>query len=141
MPESALELSYLLLIRFLMLSKRRAMELGAENGLTGMQAMMLVLLDDAHPMSSFKHVFNCDASNITGIVDGLEEKDLARRFPSPDDRRIKMVQLSAKGTQLRRKLLEQAAGPQGSLLSKLNSEELKTFTSLLTKITNGAAGL
>ncbi|HSX46067.1 MAG TPA: MarR family transcriptional regulator [Candidatus Saccharimonadia bacterium] len=124
-----------------MLSKRRTVELGAKHSLTGMQAMMLVLLDKPHPMFSFKKVFNCDASNITGIVDGLEQKSLATRFPDPDDRRIKMIKLTADGAQLRDKMLKQAAGPNGSLLTKLSDDELKTFTELLTKITNGSATL
>lgn len=123
-----------------MLSKRRAMEIGAEHGLTGMQAMLLFLLDEPHPMYNFKKVFNCDASNITGLVDGLEQKKLAARFASPKDRRVKMVKLSGKGERLRVDMLRQAAGGS-SLLAKLSANELQVFSTLLRKITNGSSSL
>ena len=34
-------------------------------------------------MSEIAAVLHCDNSNVTGIVDGLEEKGLAMREPSP----------------------------------------------------------
>ncbi len=141
MASGALEESYLLLIKFVLFSKRHMVELAAKDDLTAMQAMMLFLLDEPRPMSSFKKIFNCDASNITGLVDGLEEKKLAARFSNPSDRRVKMVKLSPKGSRLRHKLLSRLARQDGSILSKLQADELKTFTALLAKITNGSAVL
>jgi hypothetical protein len=72
---TSLEASYLVFIEFLMLSKQRVIELGSECDLTGMQTMMLFLLDRPRPMNHFKKIFNCDASNVTGLVDGLEQKE------------------------------------------------------------------
>jgi DNA-binding MarR family transcriptional regulator len=135
--QNSLEESYLVLVRFLMLSKRRVFELGDEYGLTGMQAMMLFLLDKPRPMHSFKQVFNCDASNITGLVDGLEQKKLASRYESKEDRRIKMVKLDAKGKRVRAALVRQSTAANSPLLSKLNPGELKAFIQLLRKITSG----
>ncbi len=131
---ATLEQSYLILLKFLMLSKSRVMELGAECGLTGMQAMMLFLLDKPRPMNNFRKVFNCDASNITGLVDGLEQKKLASRYEDPADRRIKMVQLEAKGKRMRTALLRNLTH-DSPLLSKLSPAELRSFTKLLQKIT------
>jgi DNA-binding MarR family transcriptional regulator len=136
-PQNSLEESYLVLVRFLMLSKRRVFELGDEYGLTGMQAMMLFLLDKPRPMHSFKQVFNCDASNITGLVDGLEQKKLASRYESKEDRRIKMVKLDSKGKRVRAALVRQSTAANSPLLSKLNPSELKAFIQLLRKITSG----
>src|SRR4051794_19861946 len=103
--EAALEQSYLVLIKFLLLSKKRVIDLGAEYGLTGMQALMLFQLDQPRPMNIFSKIFNCDASNVTGLVDGLEQKKLASRYEAPDDRRVKMVKLETKGKRLRTALL------------------------------------
>ncbi|MFD9076418.1 MarR family winged helix-turn-helix transcriptional regulator, partial [Streptomyces lasiicapitis] len=38
-----------------------------------------------------------DASNMTGIIDRLEKRDLVRREPSPGDRRVKNVVLTPEG--------------------------------------------
>ena len=135
--QTALEQSYLVLIKFLMLSKRRVFEFGAEYDLTGMQSMMLVMLDHPRPMYNFKKVFNCDASNITGLVDGLEQKKLASRYEDVDDRRIKMVKLEAEGKRLRTAMLGKLTTHGSPLFSKLSPGQLKTFVGLLEKITAG----
>ncbi|MDB5165083.1 MAG: hypothetical protein JWL89_709 [Candidatus Saccharibacteria bacterium] len=132
---TSLEESYLVLIEFLMLSKRRVIELGTELGLTGMQTMMLFLLSAPRPMNSFSKMFNCDASNVTGLVDGLEQKKLASRYESTEDRRIKMVKLEPKGAQVRSALLSRLTDRDDSpILSKLSAEEFQTFIALLQKI-------
>lgn len=131
-----LEQSYLALIEFLMLSKQQIIQLGGEYGLSSMQAMTLLLLDRPRPMNNFKTIFNCDASNVTGLVDGLEQKQLAARYESPTDRRIKMVKLKPKGAGVRTTLLNKMTGPHSYILSKLNAEEVSTFIKLVQKITD-----
>lgn len=131
----SIEQSYLTLIEFLMLAKRRVIEIGADHGLTGMQTMMLFLLEEPKPMNRFTKIFNCDASNVTGLVDGLEQKDLAKRFESSKDRRIKMVELCAKGRQIRSALLRDLSRQDSRLHSRLNEDEFETFIGLLQKIT------
>jgi DNA-binding MarR family transcriptional regulator len=135
------ETTYLNLFKFLMLSKHRVIELGAEYGLTGMQTTTIFLLDQPKPMNSFRKVFNCDASNVTGLVDGLEQKQLATRYESSTDRRIKMVQLEPKGKKVRSSLLAKLTRNDGPLLSKLNNEEKQIFFKLVQKMTNGAGEL
>ncbi len=124
-----------------MLSKHRVIELGAEYELTGMQTMMLFLLNHSRPMNNFRKIFNCDASNITGLVDGLEQKHLAARYENTNDRRLKMVKLEPKGRRLRRELVDHLTTANSPLLSKLTLQELKTFVQLLEKITKGAEGV
>jgi DNA-binding MarR family transcriptional regulator len=135
--QASLEQSYLILLKFLMLSKHRIMELGAQYDMSGMQAMTLFLLDTPRPMSDFRKVFNCDASNVTGLVDGLEQKRLAGRFEHPEDRRIKMVELNARGKRLRDTMIKNLTTTESPLLSRLTPDELKTFVGLLQKITQG----
>ena len=55
-------------------------------------------------MSEIAAVLHCDTSNVTGIVDGLEEKGLAPRQPSESDRRVKLIALTAEGRRLRARL-------------------------------------
>lgn len=134
-PQTSLEHSYYVLIQFLMLSKHRLVELGAEHGLTGIQAITLFLLDEPRPMYSFKKIYNCDASNVTGIIDGLEEKGLVARFEPPEDRRIKVVQTTKQGRQLRSDLICTITTNENPLLARLSPTELQTLVGLLEKIT------
>jgi DNA-binding MarR family transcriptional regulator len=103
--------------------------------LTGMQTFMILLLEEPRPMYSFKKVFNCDASNITGLVDGLEQKELAARYESQQDRRIKMVRLERRGREIRRALLRKIAAYDGPVFTRLNPHEFQTFIKLLQKLT------
>jgi DNA-binding MarR family transcriptional regulator len=130
-----LEQSYMVLVEFLMLSKRRIIEMASEYGLTGMQAMSIFLLDRPRPMNSFGKIFNCDPSNVTGIVDGLEEKGLVKRFENPKDRRIKMVEACREGVVIRAALLNELTGPDSYMLGNLNDKEIDQFISLVRKIT------
>jgi DNA-binding MarR family transcriptional regulator len=133
--ESSLEQSYLALVEFLLLAKQRLLELGTEHGMSGMQVITLLLSDTPRPMNSFKHLFNCDASNVTGIVDGLQQKKLVARYENPRDRRVKMVKLLAEGKRLRTTLLRQLTASDEYLLAKLTPNEAAAFIELVQKIT------
>jgi DNA-binding MarR family transcriptional regulator len=128
-----LDTYYLQFMEFLMMQKRAFVELGMQYGLTSMQAITLLLLDTPRPMHYITTTFNCDASNVTGIVDGLQHKGLAGRYESTSDRRIRMVELKPEGRKLRDTLLKKVATDSNPIFSKLNTEELKTFFDLIRK--------
>ncbi|MFI0978445.1 MarR family winged helix-turn-helix transcriptional regulator [Streptomyces sp. NPDC021093] len=70
----------------------------ATAGLTASQAKTLsVLRSSPAPMRALATTLACDASNITGIVDRLEKRELVRREPSATDRRVKNVVLTEHG--------------------------------------------
>lgn len=138
--KESLKRSYLVLVHFLMMSKHRIIELGKEYGLTAMQAMTLFMLERHRAMHELKTIFNCDASNITGLIDGLEAKGLATRYDDPSDRRIKLVKLSAKGDKVRSALLTRAI-EESQLLANLSEPEQIELIRLLGKITDGEAAL
>jgi DNA-binding MarR family transcriptional regulator len=75
----------------------------AEEDLTPMQAMTLSVLDpdEPRPMGDLARVLACDNSNVTGIVDRLEERGLLERRPAPGDRRVKMLALTQEGAAVR----------------------------------------
>lgn len=71
----------------------------------------LRLLEKPRTMTQLAQLLHCDNSNVTGIVDNLEERDLAVRFPSEVDRRIKVVELTVKGEVLMRRVRRELAKP------------------------------
>lgn len=137
----SLEQSYLAFVEFLLLSKKRLFEIGAQFHLTGMQTTTLLLLETPKPIGAFRHIFNCDASNITGIIDGLEQKGLVKRYEINSDRRIKMVKLLSKGTKARSTMLHLLTSDDQYILSSLTENEAKNFISLVQKITSAKKGI
>jgi DNA-binding MarR family transcriptional regulator len=132
----SLEQSYLALVEFLMLSKQRLLEIGAKYNLSSMQTITLLLLEEPRAMGTFRHIFNCDASNITGIIDGLEQKKLVRRFEVNSDRRVKMVKLLTRGKHIRSTLLHQLTSDDQYVLASLSPSEAASFITLVQKITD-----
>ena len=63
----------------------------ASAGLTAAQAAILTMLSEPTAMRRLAEQMGCDASNITGIVDRLEAKNLAARAADPADRRVKRI--------------------------------------------------
>jgi DNA-binding MarR family transcriptional regulator len=131
---STIEQTFELLIKCMMQSKHQLIEIGSKYNLTAMQTMMLILLDNARPMNSFTKLFACDASNVTGLVDGLESKNLASRFPDKNDRRIKMVNLSSKGEEMRGKILDRLIKSNELYFKKLNKSEISQLHNILSKL-------
>lgn len=68
------------------------------------QALVLTNLSGPAPMRELAEWLSCEPSNVTGIVDGLERRDLVTRRPDPADRRVKHVVLTEKGEHKRAEL-------------------------------------
>lgn len=62
-------------------------------------------------MSEVADFLHCDNSNVTGIVDVLEEKGLATRRPDERDRRVKLIALTAEGRRVRARLMRAVEKP------------------------------
>ncbi|WP_285694041.1 MarR family winged helix-turn-helix transcriptional regulator [Actinomadura sp. NBRC 104412] len=76
-------------------------EAHADLGLPPVQAQALSTLGEPVPMRELANRLACDASNVTGIVDGLERRGLVERRPDPRDRRVKQLVLTPEGERRR----------------------------------------
>ncbi len=87
-------------------------------GLTPGHMKMLMMLDrdQAQPMRALAERLACDASNVTWMVDRLEERGLVERRNHPGDRRVKAVVLTTEGAQTRARLLERLLEPPTDLV-------------------------
>jgi DNA-binding MarR family transcriptional regulator len=128
------------LLQFLMTAKHGLMDTSRDYDLTVLQATTLIFIDNDQPkpMKSFQKIYNCDASNVTGIIDGLEAKDLAARVEDPKDRRVKMIALTSKGKVLRKKLIEAFMQIDHEILGDLDEQELESFKALIIKLASRA---
>ncbi|MEA2333202.1 MAG: hypothetical protein QOH58_3340 [Thermoleophilaceae bacterium] len=84
-------------------NKPRFMALAQELGLSPVQLHTLRIIEPGVevPMSSLAGKLFCDNSNVTGIVDRLEARDLVERRPAENDRRVKLLVLTAEGERIR----------------------------------------
>jgi DNA-binding MarR family transcriptional regulator len=94
-------------------ARKRVVASLAELGLTFPLAHALRLLEPGHarPMSELAELLVCDASNVTALADRLESKGLASRQPHPGDRRVKALELTEDGIELRERVLELMSEP------------------------------
>jgi DNA-binding MarR family transcriptional regulator len=92
----------------------------------------LRLLDRPRAMSEIAAVLHCDNSNVTGIVDGLEEKGLATRQPAEFDRRVKLIALTPEGRKLRARLTRAVEKPP-AWVERLSEEDRRTLRDVLRR--------
>jgi DNA-binding MarR family transcriptional regulator len=102
----------------------------AQFDLTPPQARVLLMAGQPCSQRDLATQFSCDASNIVGIVDRLEQRGLVSRQASPVDRRVKQVMLTESGEQMRRDFQSQLQA-QVPVLSQLDDDELARFEHLL----------
>ncbi len=117
-------------------AKQHIVAIGAEFGLSSIQAITLLLTDSSkpRPMKNFCTLYNCDASNITGIVDGLEQKGLVSRQNDPKDRRIKIICLELAGKKMQRAIIERLSTDNGFLFDPLSETEARQFVKIIEKL-------
>jgi DNA-binding MarR family transcriptional regulator len=94
--------------------------LAAAHSLSAIQAKVLIQLDPAGAvtMRALADRIQYDPSNLTSVIDRLEQLGAVERRPDPRDRRVKGLVLTDKGLLLRTEFwqrLVSEAGPLGGL--------------------------
>jgi DNA-binding MarR family transcriptional regulator len=79
-------------------------------------------------------LLHCDPSNVTLIVDRLAARGLVESRPDSRDRRMKMIALTAAGTDLRDRLMAMLAAHR--VFAKLTGEEQRQLAALLARCTD-----
>jgi DNA-binding MarR family transcriptional regulator len=99
------------------------------------QAQALSVLGEPVPMRALASRLACDASNVTGIVDGLERRGLVERRPDPRDRRVKQLVLTPEGER-RRAALDAGLDKVAAKVFALPEADRKALHDLLTRVLN-----
>ncbi len=89
--------------------KAQFADIAAGERLTVVQARTVLRIYGPVPMRALAARMGYDASNMTGIVDGLESRGLVERKVLPADRRVKHVELTGHGVEVRDRMREQLA--------------------------------
>ncbi len=109
-------------------------------GLSPGHLKALAVLDPAEPrpMRALADALSCDASQVTWLVDRLEERGFAERRSLPSDRRVKTVALTPDGLDARATLSRLYYEPPEDLL-ELDAASLQALRSELSKLASGRA--
>jgi DNA-binding MarR family transcriptional regulator len=103
-------------------ARARMIEIWREFDLMPPQQLALGLLDEPRPMGELAQHMHCDNSNITGIVDRLEERGLVERRAAEGDRRVKLVALTDSGREIHEELNRRRAEPPPELAALSDAE-------------------
>ena len=84
-------------------------------GVSGMETLLLLHLAGPKRMGELAELLLCMPSNITALVDRLEQAGFVQRERCPDDRRVTQVVLTDKGESLRDQLVEKTSSVIGDI--------------------------
>jgi MarR family transcriptional regulator, organic hydroperoxide resistance regulator len=126
--------AWALMFELMHLSKQRFMAIASEFDLSPPQVMALRQLDpdEPKPMSELAIALRCDNSNVTGIVDRLEDRGLVERRPAAHDRRVKMLSITERGVQVRAGLSARLAEPPEPL-ANLSIEDQRALRDIMRR--------
>ena len=98
-----------------------------------LKALLSLQPGQTQSMRELAEGWRCDASWVTGIVDGLETRGYAERQVHPTDRRIKVVTITALGEKAKTRALERLHEPPASM-AVLTAPELRSLKGMLAKM-------
>ncbi len=120
---------------FSLLSRVKAAmyKISEPHNLTPVQVAALHTISDGHiTMGDVATTMNCDASNVTGIIDRLVAQKLVIRRESTADRRTKNLVLTTEGQQIMARIIAELPGALGC--QKLNAVERLTLHQVIAKL-------
>ena len=123
------------LLEYFVANRDRFASLAAEFGLTVASLKTLMSLDPDEPrsMRALADEWKCDASNVTWLVDRLEERQLVERRMLASDRRVKTVALTPAGVRLKGEVTERMHQPPEEFLA-LSAEDLDDLLRVMEKL-------
>ena len=112
----------------------RMLGVAAEVGLTPPQMFALRALDPDQPMPmrELAAQLHCDSSNVTGLVDGLEAQGLVQRRSADRDRRVRMLVVTERGAQVRRRI-DEVVEEVPPALASLSADDQRVLRDILRR--------
>jgi DNA-binding MarR family transcriptional regulator len=120
-------------------NKQRFFAMSQEFELAPQQMIALRILGGGpRKMSELAQALVCDNSNVTGIVDRLEERKLVRREAAEGDRRVKLLVLTKEGERMRVEITKRMAEPPPPIAS-LSEDDQRALRDILKRAVEGVS--
>ena len=110
----------------------KMMDANQELELSPPQGIVLRFLDEPRPMGELAALMRCDNSNMTGIVDRLDERGLVERTAAERDRRVKLIALTERGREIRDELNRRMAEPP-EVIERLSLADQRALRDILRR--------
>src|SRR5215212_3619177 len=121
-------------------NKQRLFAMAQEFDLAPQQMIALRMLGAGpRKMSELAQALFCDNSNVTGIVDRLEERGLVRREAADGDRRVRLLVLTKDGERMRIEITKRMAEPPPPIAS-LSENDQRALRDILKRAVEGISG-
>jgi DNA-binding MarR family transcriptional regulator len=118
-------------------NKHRMFAMAQEFDLAPQQMIALRMLGAGpRKMSELAQALFCDNSNVTGIIDRLEERGLVRREAAEGDRRVKLLVLTKEGERIRIEITKRMAEPPPPIAS-LSEKDQRALRDILKRAVEG----
>ncbi|HWV41733.1 MarR family transcriptional regulator [Pseudorhodoplanes sp.] len=75
-----------------------------------------------------------DRSTLGNVLERLETRGFVERYPSPDDKRIKLLKLTAQGRAVARRAEAPVSRAQERILAPLSPKDRRVFLELLAQL-------
>jgi DNA-binding MarR family transcriptional regulator len=126
--------AWVLLLRLLREDQSALMRVWTDFDLSSAQGELLCSLEPDEPvtMVSLARSLHCHDSNVTGLVDKLEQRGLIERRGDLKDRRVKLIALTKEGNVLRHSLLERLSIPL-PFIAVLSSKDKTALRNILVR--------
>lgn len=118
------------------LAVARFAEAMADLGLTPVQwsALVTTLQRPGLDQITLSRQIYIDASTIAGVLDRLESRGLLQRKPSPEDRRVRLLYVTADGEALLKKANAVVMRTQEWLMEPLNRSDRARFRNMMLQV-------
>jgi MarR family transcriptional regulator, organic hydroperoxide resistance regulator len=122
------------LMHWLMVTNKQRLFAMAQEFELAPQQMIALRMLGAGPrkMSDLAQALFCDNSNVTGIVDRLEERGLLKREAAEGDRRVKLLVLTKEGERMRVEITKRMAEPPPPIAS-LSEKDQRALRDILKR--------
>ncbi|TCJ96629.1 MarR family winged helix-turn-helix transcriptional regulator [Nocardia alba] len=106
----------------------------ASENLTASQGKTLTVLRRGPvAMRALAEIMSCDASNVTGIINRLEKRDLVRREASASDRRVTHLVITPEGERVTDAIRAKMHATQAGL-TELSDRDRQSLFALLARV-------
>jgi MarR family transcriptional regulator, organic hydroperoxide resistance regulator len=131
--------AWILLLNLFRADQGSLLKIWAEFDLSSAQGELLCSLEpeETAAMVSIARTLHCHDSNVTGLVDRLEQRGLIERRSDPQDRRVKLIALTKEGKSLRCRLLERLHAPL-PFIASLSAKDKSALRDILARATETA---
>jgi DNA-binding MarR family transcriptional regulator len=102
------------------------------------QVLIVLWIEGPVPAHAIAEVLHVGANAVTGIVDRLVTRGLVERHESTQDRRVRLVGLSAEGRRLVDELTAAHRTQRRLLLERLSTDTLQQYADIINEMADGA---